>query len=915
MLSGVTLHIDFASVSANASSPPPVLHLITATTTGAQIDNNTHFEIRDVAGFRRFRDLVNNTAGQGTARNFEGKTVNLTSDIFLGGTGENWVPIGNTTGNTFSGIFDGGAHEINGLHINRNNSDNGLFGFAGGTDESPVEIKNLLIIQPNIRGTGTAINAVVLGNATIDSAVEIDNVHVRGGQVALGTFAGGIAGILSAGSISNSSVSGATVSSTHTSGGLIGRISNTVNTVNITDSSFEGTVTGVANVGGLVGDSLGRRINILRSYSSGTVTATVTAGIANCPRAGGLVGVVNTSTSQNTITDSFSTMVISATSTGTHSDVHCAGGLVGASFGANTVVTVSRSYFSGTVYARSNNTWFGMAGGIFAWNGSANSSINNSVSMATSIRAFATNRFSSSYFAAQVTHAQIPSGTNNRHVVLTGANLNPATTTDASSFIPFAGSSTVTRAQTNLQSTYEAIGWDFDTVWFMGANNLPALRDASGCALQRIIRNLRNQNRDLKDEIENLKSTHSIDISALQSTITSLNQTIATLTSQLDTSNTLASERLTEINYLNTQITALLATIESRNNTITNLEFANGILQSTLDQAITDRNTYHTNWQSELGRANGLFNDLATAIDNLAEKDAQILGLQEQLKDLQADLTKAETDRNTFHTNWQSELTRANNLQTQLTSAESARDEHFTDWQTAINETIPALQLALATATGDTTALQAELAKAVVARDEHFADWQTAINITIPKLQTDLVEAQTDRDKYYTNWQLTLDLIDGEDGIYERLLKALATIDINENDINNLISQLTSAQTDRDEHWDDLQNALGEISTLNSTIDWLNSEVDRLNALIKSDVDELQATITSLQDQIDALNDIIQNPESQQPAPAPSLLDSVGFWMVIVAIILFIISAIILAVYFNRNHRLFIRKEKVNSNG
>ena len=94
---------------------------------------------------------------------FNGKTLNLTADIWLNSTGDstnNWVPIGgNATatsedqsgGNSFRGAFNGHGHIIYNLYCEKTNYFHaGLFGCV----QNPCSIDSLVMINPTVKSCG-----------------------------------------------------------------------------------------------------------------------------------------------------------------------------------------------------------------------------------------------------------------------------------------------------------------------------------------------------------------------------------------------------------------------------------------------------------------------------------------------------------------------------------------------------------------------------------------------------------------------------------------------------------------------------------------------------------------------------------------------------------------------------------------
>ncbi|MDY0360397.1 MAG: GLUG motif-containing protein [Desulforegulaceae bacterium] len=104
------------------------------------------------------------------------------SDTTNWDNGKGWTPIGNNV-NSFSGFYDGGGHTIIGLHINRADSCQGLFGKAG----SGAEIKNLGLINLFIYGTHYLGGLIGYNFSLVSNCYSAGFVH---GQ----TYVGGLIG-------------------------------------------------------------------------------------------------------------------------------------------------------------------------------------------------------------------------------------------------------------------------------------------------------------------------------------------------------------------------------------------------------------------------------------------------------------------------------------------------------------------------------------------------------------------------------------------------------------------------------------------------------------------------------------------------------------------------------------------------
>ncbi|POB05240.1 filamentous hemagglutinin N-terminal domain-containing protein, partial [Halopseudomonas oceani] len=197
----------------------------------------------------------------------------LSNDIDASGTanwngGAGFVPIGDWS-NRYTGSFDGQGHIINGLTINRPNTNYvGLFGVISASQISNIGLTNTTI-------TGQSSVGGLVGSGTNNS--RISHSSVQGDIVSTSGISGGLAGAFN-GTIEHSHSSG-TLDSINKTGGLVGMMSG-----QITDSYSTATVTGQTdNIGGLVGVMNG---SIDRSYATGNVTGAYSY-------IGGLVGDLN----------------------------------------------------------------------------------------------------------------------------------------------------------------------------------------------------------------------------------------------------------------------------------------------------------------------------------------------------------------------------------------------------------------------------------------------------------------------------------------------------------------------------------------------------------------------------------------------------------------------------------------------
>lgn len=261
------------------------------------------FDISNAESFAGISVLVE------AGNNFEGKTINLTSDIDLGA--HLWLPVGTSVNLAFKGNVEGNDHTISNLFVNRPDNDfSALFGAL-----VTSEIKNLKIDTATIYGQSTV--SVLTANLSTNSLVEnchVTNSKVYSGAGFDGASSGGIAGGILIGSIVRKSSYSGEVHGGNQTGGLVGTA---WDTTLIEECYSEGLVSGDDVVGGLVGfctfnfPPSPNSTNVVKnSYSRSNVVSTgvmvggfygapeVNGGIENCystglitaPNAEGMAG-------------------------------------------------------------------------------------------------------------------------------------------------------------------------------------------------------------------------------------------------------------------------------------------------------------------------------------------------------------------------------------------------------------------------------------------------------------------------------------------------------------------------------------------------------------------------------------------------------------------------------------------------
>ena len=160
------------------------LGIICGSGTEEDYDNQEECHIKSVEDLVAFSTLVN------SGKTFKEKTVYLDKDLNMILNG-NFEPIGTST-NQFEGKFDGNAHTISNLMINRPNEDNvGLFGYVGGENSNnPTTIVGLNIKNINVKGNNNVGGIAGYAN----SYTTINEVTVSGNIKGTSDYVGGVIG-------------------------------------------------------------------------------------------------------------------------------------------------------------------------------------------------------------------------------------------------------------------------------------------------------------------------------------------------------------------------------------------------------------------------------------------------------------------------------------------------------------------------------------------------------------------------------------------------------------------------------------------------------------------------------------------------------------------------------------------------
>lgn len=211
-------------------------------------------------------------------------------DVNVGLASHEWTAIGSAS-HRFSGIFDGNGKTIDGLKINTISTEQGLFGYNGGT------VKNLTV-KGSVAAGGNAGGICGTNAGTLDNCQNYATITVSGGDNA-GGICGGNSGIIqnstnhgpvvgknsvggivgSSGVISNCENKG-TVSGSSNVGGICGYYSLRKGTATLYNCQNFGAITGNQDIGGIFG-----KCEIYYSNSTGTICY-----IMNCNNTGNITG-------------------------------------------------------------------------------------------------------------------------------------------------------------------------------------------------------------------------------------------------------------------------------------------------------------------------------------------------------------------------------------------------------------------------------------------------------------------------------------------------------------------------------------------------------------------------------------------------------------------------------------------------
>lgn len=186
-------------------------------------------------------------------QSYEGQTVVLTKNLFLGADENPWIPIG-TASNPFKGTFNANYHVISGLYIEAGS----MVGLFGNISDGTVEN---LVVDGNVTGTANvAAVAAKVTNGNILNCASRANVT---GDSNVGGIVGSLNGKSNVTACFNT---GNIKASTGYIGGIVGYIWGTVSI----DSCYNtGIITGTATVGGIAGGHKAQRPTVSNCYHAG----------------------------------------------------------------------------------------------------------------------------------------------------------------------------------------------------------------------------------------------------------------------------------------------------------------------------------------------------------------------------------------------------------------------------------------------------------------------------------------------------------------------------------------------------------------------------------------------------------------------------------------------------------------------
>lgn len=249
------------------------------------------------------------------------QNVDITLPVAAEGA-SNFMPI-----QDFLGAYDGGGHSISGMALASASGNCGFIGStAAGSEAQPVTLAHLTLTAVRVRSTatGAAPTAALVGNTA--AWCSIDDCHVRDTEVE------------------------------STANQIAGLVGNAADNCVIKNSTFEGTVSGGNNVGGICANGYPQ---IEHCRSAGTIIGKAYVG--------GIAG----SMARGSVRYSYNTAAVTATNSGDAP----VGGILGRAQGGSGGVRISCCFNNGEV--KSSNSKGSNTGGVIGKLGDETSSVDN----------------------------------------------------------------------------------------------------------------------------------------------------------------------------------------------------------------------------------------------------------------------------------------------------------------------------------------------------------------------------------------------------------------------------------------------------------------------------------------------------------------------------------------------------------
>lgn len=358
--------------------------------------------------------------------------IDLTTWINTNSPNEGWIPVGRDGSETIH--FDGNGHQISGLWTNTGKENTGLFSYLYGGS-----IKNLVVaVADNKQITGGNNTGILIGKMVEGN---LENCTVKG-SLSGTTATGGLVGKFDGGNISACSAQ-VTVNSTSSNayaggiaGELVGNVTNSKAEVNIS------TIGENAYVGGIAGTING---TLEESFASGTVSATGATSYT--------AGIAGKSESESNITNCYSTITVTSS--------YCAAGVVAYNYGS-----VEKCYASGNI--NSNN----YGAGIVGYNDGTNATVAKCVALNNIINVTFESQSSQSGGYGQRILGGYKNGAPDPEMNNYALKTMQVSVNDVPQRVydDLMNGTAKTADELKLQSTYEALDWDFSGVWSMNVN-------------------------------------------------------------------------------------------------------------------------------------------------------------------------------------------------------------------------------------------------------------------------------------------------------------------------------------------------------------------------------------------------------------------------------------------------------------